>query len=392
MRGVMVVLHGADVCVRGISATCASDAPSPTRARGIWHMLRNPRRGQLADRVHLHAFLSPDLLQADTPAMVFTHSCRGVGSLRQRFPVLLFQILVVAFLATSSTAVAGERGSATLPKPHAYQAPFEAETIDLPRAANGIDYRLYVRKPLREPRAGEKVVTVYVLDALWNFPAAATMLANAEYLGQLPPLLLVGVGYRDDADGGHEENRTRDYTPTAFAPADPKAHFLRPVGYEGSGGGPAFADVLEKQVIPYIEKTHSVDSARRVIVGKSMSGLAAAQILLTRPQLFTDYLLISPALWWDDYFKPFEQRAIARLETASHATKMTRPTQVYISAGDGEERLGMLADVYVFGRSLRLRNDKALDLKVQVLANEIHETAFAGGYTQGLRHVFRPRD
>jgi len=155
-----------------------------------------------------------------------------------------------------------------------YQVPFKSEVIALTPSENGIRYQLSVRQPLRTPKEGEKVVTVYVLDALWNFPAVATMLANAEYLGHLPPLRIVGVGYADDADGGREENRVRDYTPTAFAPKDGK-HFLRPAEYIGSGGAEKFLDVMEKQVIPTVEKHYSTVGSPRVVVGKSLGGLAA---------------------------------------------------------------------------------------------------------------------
>jgi hypothetical protein len=79
-----------------------------------------------------------------------------------------------------------------------YQVPFESETITLPVSKNGVQYRLTVREPLRQLKDGEKAATVYVLDTLWNFPAVASMFANAEFLGHVPPLRIVGVGYVDD--------------------------------------------------------------------------------------------------------------------------------------------------------------------------------------------------
>jgi hypothetical protein len=117
-----------------------------------------------------------------------------------------------------------------------YQVPFRAERIDLPRSANGIAYRLLVRKPLREPEPGERAIAIYLLDAQWNLPAVATMEANYEVLGRTPPIYFVGVGYQDEAAGKPlESNRTRDYTPTAFSsgrsgPSLPQAGRLRGVG------------------------------------------------------------------------------------------------------------------------------------------------------------------
>jgi predicted alpha/beta superfamily hydrolase len=267
-----------------------------------------------------------------------------------------------------------------------YQVPFKSEIIALKTSENGICYQLSVRQPLRKPKEGEKVVTVYLFDALWNFPAVATMLSNAEFLGHLPPLLIVGVGYADNIDGGRDENRVRDYTPTSFAPKDGK-HFLRPAEYIGSGGAGKFLDVMEKQIIPTIEKRYATVGSQRVVAGKSLGGLAASFALLTRPNLFSHYLIISPALWWDDYFLNFDQRAIGQLEQQTKKNKLQSPVSVYIAMGDGEERLGMLADVTVFARSMRLCNDANLTLKIQQLSGEIHETMFAAGYVYGIRYL-----
>ena len=119
--------------------------------------------------------------------------------------------------------------------------PFDAEVIDLPVAQNGVAYRLFVRKPISEPQGGEKPIVVYVLDALWDFPAVVAAHSNSEFLGHYPPIYYVGVGYQDENQRmRREEHRTRDYTPTAWAPADPSKHFLKPVDWEGSGGAAAF--------------------------------------------------------------------------------------------------------------------------------------------------------
>ncbi len=267
-----------------------------------------------------------------------------------------------------------------------YQVPFESETVTLPISENGVQYRLTVRQPLRPLKEGEKVTTVYVLDALWNFPAAASMFANAEFLGHVPPIRVVGIGYVDDISGGSESNRVRDYTPSAFAPKDNK-HFLQQKDYVGSGGAEKFLDVLEKQIIPLVEERYPATGSQRVIVGKSLGGLAATYALLSRPQLFSHYLIISPALWWDDFFYSHEQRVIGRLEQQGKNTKFAAPISVFVAMGDGEERLGMLADVHIFARAMRLRNDPNLTLKVQQLSGELHETIFPAGYVHGIRHL-----
>ncbi|MGD8497198.1 MAG: alpha/beta hydrolase-fold protein [Gemmatimonadales bacterium] len=269
-----------------------------------------------------------------------------------------------------------------------WKPPFTMEVIDLAVANNGVAYRLFVRKPISEPREGERPIVVYLLDALWDTPAVAAAESNSEFLGHFPPIYYVGIGYQDENAGvRHETNRTRDYTPTAWAPEDPSQHFLQPVDYEDSGGAAAFLDVLERQVIPYVENRYPVDPDRRVLVGKSYAGLLATTALLTRPALFSDYLIISPALWWDDYFRDYRDRAVMRLERQGHGDGLSRPTKVWIGMGSGEERLGMLADVYVLGRALRLRRDSNLDLTIEVIPDEVHESVYMPAFTRGIRHL-----
>lgn len=258
--------------------------------------------------------------------------------------------------------------------------PFEIEVVDLPTASNGVDYRLFVRRPLASPREGDLAVGVYILDALWNLPAAAAMHSNVEFLRRTPSLMLIGVGYQNETRSRLEENRTRDYTPTHFSPTDPEGHFLRPVDYDGSGGADRFLTVMRDEIIPFVEQRYGLDPVRRGLVGKSMSGLLATHALLRWPALFSDYLIISPALWWDDYFDDFKDRAVMRVEHETHGTQLARPVRAHFTMGELEERLGMLADVYVLTPALRLRDDPNLHLSVRLMDGEDHEGSFARGY------------
>lgn len=291
----------------------------------------------------------------------------------------LFSALVMGALALAP-------GIAPAQPAKPWKPPFEVDVIDLPKSANGIGYRLFIRKPIGEAQNGETPIAVYVLDALWDFPAVVAAQSNSEFLGHFPPIYYVGIGYQNETGVERlEANRTRDYTPTAWAPPDPAQHFLKPVDWEGSGGAQAFLDVFERDIKPLMQRRYSVSADTSVIVGKSMGGLLAVIALLTRPQLFSHYLIISPAIWWDDYFTDYRDRAVMRLERAGHARKLATRIKVWIGMGDGEERLGMLADVYVLGRALRLRSDGQLDLTIDVLRGEVHESILMAGFSRGIK-------
>ncbi|MCH2193124.1 alpha/beta hydrolase-fold protein [Kordia sp.] len=64
----------------------------------------------------------------------------------------------------------------------------------------------------------------------------------------------------------------------------------------------------------------------KTIIGQSLGGLLATEILFKRPHLFDNYIIVSPSLWWDD-------EKILDFEMASYISTKS----IYIAGGkDGE--------------------------------------------------------
>ena len=41
-------------------------------------------------------------------------------------------------------------------------------------------------------------------------------------------------------------------------------------------------------------------SSSKTIIGQSLGGLLATEILFKKPELFNKYIIVSPSLWWDN--------------------------------------------------------------------------------------------
>lgn len=273
------------------------------------------------------------------------------------------------------------------PKPFKY--PYDVQVFDLPTSANGIDYQIFVRPPLRPPADGEKSSSIYFLDALANMTPAAAMSYNYEIFNYIPSAYFIGIGYKDEEGGfWKEENRTRDYTPTSFTP--PAGHFLENSrkDWVGSGGAPAFFDVVEKEIIPFIEGRYDVHETDRVLVGKSTSGLGASYALMHKPGLFNRYVIISPAIWWDDWMLPREDRWVMRAARETADTDYPIETRVYFAVGEAEERLDLVTDLYVLANSLRKRRNANLKVNLEVLPGEQHEGVFPAAFMRGIVGVY----
>ena len=71
---------------------------------------------------------------------------------------------------------------------------------------------------------------------------------------------------------------------------------------EGSvGGSDEFRAFLKSKVIPYVENKLRTNE-KRIVMGESLAGLFIAETLVKTPELFTDYVSISPSLWYDDRY------------------------------------------------------------------------------------------
>lgn len=107
--------------------------------------------------------------------------------------------------------------------------------------------------------------------------------ASFPWLQWMPPSIVVGIANVD---------RKRDLTfPTTIA-ADKEQ-------FPTTGGSQAFMEFLAKEVLPFVEREYRV-SRERTLIGQSLGGLFATELLFRKPYLFTHYLIVSPSLWWDD--------------------------------------------------------------------------------------------
>lgn len=99
----------------------------------------------------------------------------------------------------------------------------------------------------------------------------------------MPDCIVVGIANVD---------RRRDFTFHTDR-ADLKKEFPT------AGHSDAFIAFLEKELLPFISARYKTTETR-YIIGQSLGGLLATEVLLKHPQLFTHYLIVSPSLWWDE--------------------------------------------------------------------------------------------
>lgn len=148
-----------------------------------------------------------------------------------------------------------------------------------------------------------------------DFELLAGIAAEAEHSTSFEPFILIGV---------KTEDRYSQLTPemTRLPIERLRENFgerMKP------GGAPTFRDYLERDVIPWA--TARYRTGRKILTAASLGGLFVLDTFLQRPELFEDYIALTPSLWWDD--GRIVDEAVQRL--ARHGRSDRR---IYFTMGD----------------------------------------------------------
>ena len=175
------------------------------------------------------------------------------------------------------------------------------------------------------------------------------------WVDRIPKSIVIGIA---------NTNRKLNFTSPSTRSSDNK---LVPK----NGGSSKFIAFLEKELQPYVEKRYG-KAAGNTLIGQSLGGLLATEILFAKPELFSKYIIISPSLWWRDGYLIKEKSA---LFNASYST----PTEVYIGVGkegsiDGSKNHIMEHDAKLLAKKLKREGSKNLKVHFDYLPDEDHAT------------------
>lgn len=276
-----------------------------------------------------------------------------------------FLSVVVFSVATYAT----EPDEFTLPRT-------KVETLQDPVTKRS--YEIHIQLPISYT-PDKKYPVVYMTDSPYTFPivvGAARYPANAK---KMQDVMYVGISWQSDISPGF--SRQRDYTPTVVTK-----------GYrDPTGEADKHSRFIRESIIGHIEGKYSVDPANRTYMGNSYGGLFGAYILLTRPEMFANYILGSPSLWWDDLY-------IFALEAQTKALTSGVTANVFISVGKDEyansesTKNDLRGDAHRFYEKLKLRRLSNMTLELRIIESANHETAFPTTAIQGLWWLFNKKD
>jgi uncharacterized protein len=231
--------------------------------------------------------------------------------------------------------------------------------IYLPEGYNKNDTTRYAVTYLLDGSADEDFIHIVGLYQFYSF----------EWINRVPKTIVVGIATVD---------RRRDFTYPTTIEKDKKK-------YPTTGHSDKFIAFIEKELQPFIESRYNVNTSK-TIIGESLGGLLATEILLKKPALFNKYIIVSPSIWWDNGSLLSLQSPVL-LEGYSHKT------DVYV--GVGKEGLTstemprvMEVDANLLADKIKATKSKAVSVYFDYLPEENHATIMHQAVNNALKQLY----
>lgn len=125
------------------------------------------------------------------------------------------------------------------------------------------------------------------------------------WINMIPESIVVGISNID---------RKRDFTFPTSNKKDKK-------DFPTTGESKKFIDFIKTELQPFIDQNYKTDSIK-TLIGQSLGGLLATEILFKNPELFDNYIITSPSLWWDN-------ESLLKAEPTSYQSQKS----IYIAVG-----------------------------------------------------------
>lgn len=185
-----------------------------------------------------------------------------------------------------------------------------AKSIQFASSILGEDREVLIALPEGYAESAARYPVLYVLDGRQNLPHVLGSVDVLTRTGGIPPTIVVGITGTD---------RDKDYSTSAVA------------SVPTSGGGAKFLSFIEQELLPFVDQ-HYRTMPFKAIEGHSLGGALVTHALLTNTDLFDAYIIMSPALWWD------ERDLLARAKSFFQSrTSLPKAVFLGIGAQDGYE-------------------------------------------------------
>ena len=264
-------------------------------------------------------------------------------------------ICSICFLYLTQIAFSQDKTASSKPTPFVLGVIDEVQSIELSEKRT---LNIYLPEGYNEQDT-IKYPVIYLLDGSADEDfihiVGLVQFNNFSWINRIPKTIVVGIANVD---------RKRDFTYASTIEEEQKR-------YKTAGHSGKFINFIEKELQPFINKKYKT-TASKTIIGQSLGGLLATEILFKKPLLFDKYIIISPSLWWDN-------GSLLNYKSAILQANFSQKTDIYI--GVGKEGLApstiphvMEVDANLLTEKIQSTQSKNVHVNLDYLPQEDHAT------------------
>ena len=215
---------------------------------------------------------------------------------------------------------------------------------------------------------------IYLLDGPDNFNSVVSIVEHMEESGLCPPVIVVGIAQAD---------RLSELT-TGIDKEYPKS----------VGTGEKFMSFVEKELIPYVDAGYPT-APYRTFIGHSVGGLTVVNTLLHNPNLFSSYVSLDGALWWNDQQVVQEAKALLPAHQyngkklfVAMANRLERGADTLSVQKDTSAATFLLRSNLKFIKELAKNTGNGLRFKYKFYEDDNHSSVRLIGEYDALRFIY----
>lgn len=258
----------------------------------------------------------------------------------------------------------------------------KTESLNL-LSKDGQEYLIKVTLP-ENYDSQKEYETLYYLDSWWLSELALGANAILNLSEKIEDIVLIGISLNGNLKDWNIQ-RTMDFTPSeynmGFEMKAGKGDNGITLNKQNTGGADIFIEFIETKIFKLIESNYPNIGENRTLLGHSYGGLFSFYTIQQKPQLFSNFIIISPSLWWNN-----SELLKKELFYAFEQSKSTN--SIYLCYGNSESKLisksNQEMDIILIG--LEKEN---LDYKFKVFNETNHNSILPQGIYEGLLYTFR---
>jgi predicted alpha/beta superfamily hydrolase len=221
--------------------------------------------------------------------------------------------------------------------------------------------KLFIYKPQIDIFSEAPLPVLHMMDGE-NIGMVAGIVDSLINSGDFPPMIIVGIA-------NYKDERTNDLTPV---PLTTNQYMYG----TKSGGGNLFLKFIKDEVIPFVNRDYKT-SNEKILFGHSFGGLMSVYCLFMYPELFNDYIAVSPSLWWENEF--IMQKADSLFKLKNYTNK-----NIFICDGTEDPNFKFVPKL---DSLLQKNKQSGLEHKYITYKNETHNSQLVKATQDGIRFI-----